>query len=109
MLDRPCEKILIIEFKINFMKFLPLCSARSQDKKILSDERLYVMIRLGYKDTKSKPVTGRLFLSPFIGEKIYTLGKLSDSVCLHDIMLVKNSLCHALVPKRLHTFIPLAK
>ena len=36
---------------------------------ILSGERLYVMIRLGYNDAKSKLVTGHLFLRLFTGEK----------------------------------------
>ena len=76
---------------------------------ILSGERLYVMIRLGYKDAKSKPVTGRLFSSPFISEKTYAPEKLPNSVYSHDIVLVKSPLCHALAPKRLHTFIPPAK
>src|SRR2546421_5612378 len=39
-----------------------------------SGERLYVMIRLGYRDAKSRPVTSLFVSIPFLGGKTYTPG-----------------------------------
>ena len=86
-----------------------LCLAFFQDKIILSDKRLYIIIRLGYNNVKFNPVTECLFSSLFTGEKIYVLENDPDSFCLHIIVLIKIPLYHTLVLKKLQTFILIAK
>ena len=52
-----------------------------------SGERLYVMIRLGYRDAKSRPVTGLFVSIPFLGGKTYASGYFPFSIFSHTLVL----------------------
>ena len=66
------------------------------------------MIMLGYKEAKSKPVTGRLFSRPFSGGNTYAPGNFPDVFWLEIFVVYRMFCTHASAPKRLDTFVPIA-
>src|SRR5207247_2213810 len=48
---------------------------------------LYVMIRLGYRDAKSRPVTGLSISIPFLGGKTYAPGYFPFSIFSYTLVL----------------------